>query len=861
VSGGSSSLISLLEPLRLAAHKKFTAQHILVISELTSTQLKKIDVMWRIVKFLLSLSIFGVLAVAGAVFYLQMQLPSVEVLKDVHMQVPLRVYTSDGKLLAEYGTQRRIPVKLEDVPPNMVHAVLAIEDHRFYEHVGVDLRGLMRAGMHVITEGNKGQGGSTITMQVARNFFLTRKKTYIRKVNEILLALKIERELTKDEILELYLNKIYFGKRAYGVAAAAKVYYGKELSEISLAEAAMIAGLPQAPSSINPINNPVGAEARRRQVLERMVENNYIDQKQFDEAVQAPLAARDHGAVVEIDAPYVGEMVRDLLVSKFGEDVYTQGLKVYTTIESNLQIAANQALRKNLLAYDQRHGGYRGTEGKLPKDDEASWKNDLMNMQRIGNLLPAAVTSIKGNSFTALLANGNHAEVTSEGLAWGHPDLSNRSTAKNAIHVGDIVRIYEVAPDKWRLGQVPKAQAAIVSINPQNGSILALVGGFDYARSEFNRAVQGLRQPGSSFKPFIYSAALDNGFTASSIVNDSPLAIRDAIGRIWRPQNSNGRFYGPMRLREALVQSRNLVSIRLVDAVGIDTTISHIAKFGLPTDRIHRGLTLALGTPVYTPLEMASGYAVFANGGYRIQPNYIQRITDLNDKIFYLAKPPTACPDCDNNPNAKFADDKGDPIAPRAISAENAYIMNSILEDVIQRGTGQQAKILGRHDIAGKTGTTNDQIDAWFTGFNANVVTSCWLGFDNPTSTHEYGGRAALPIWIDYMRVALGDSPEAIMPEPVDIVTAKIDPRSGLLSDNQQGNGLFEIFMADNLPIRKSQPDYYGGDEGHHGRYYPYATNGGRAKAPQGDPNAYSAAQRGRYPSRSRGDSVPHNLF
>ena len=576
--------------------------------------------MWRTIKFFLSLAIFGVLAVAGIVFYLQMQLPSVEVLKDVHMQVPLRVYTSDEKLIAEYGTQRRIPVKLEDVPQQMVNAVLAIEDHRFYEHVGVDLRGLMRAGMHVITEGNKGQGGSTITMQVARNFFLTRKKTYIRKVNEILLALKIERELTKNEILELYLNKIYFGKRAYGVAAAAKVYYGKDLHELTLAESAMIAGLPQSPSAINPINNPPAALLRRNQVLDSMLQNNYISEKQFADASKAPISARDHGAVVEIEAPYVGEMVRDLMVNKFGEDVYTQGLKVYTTVDSKLQTAADQALQKGLLAYDQRHG-YRGPEGKMPKGStEYEWRTALMAMPRVGNLSAGVVSSMKGNGIEVLLGNGEHIQVAPAELAWAHPTL----------HVGDLIRVYKVDfgqtdPVKWRLGQIPKAQAALVSVNPQNGSIISLVGGFDYTRSEFNRAVQGLRQPGSSFKPFIYSAALDNGFTASSIINDSPIAIRDAVGRIWRPQNSDSKFYGPMRLREALVRSRNLVSIRLVDAVGIDTTINHVGKFGLPTDRIHRGLTLALGTPVFTPLEMASAYSVFANGGFRVQPNYIQR--------------------------------------------------------------------------------------------------------------------------------------------------------------------------------------------------------------------------------------------
>lgn len=818
--------------------------------------------MWRIVKFLFSLSILGILVVAGAIFYLQMQLPSVEVLKEVHMQVPLRIYTSDEKLIAEYGTQRRIPIKLQDVPPDVVHAVLAIEDHRFYEHVGVDLRGLTRAAMHVITEGNKGQGGSTITMQVARNFFLTRKKTYLRKVNEILLALKIERELSKQEILELYLNKIYFGKRAYGVAAAAKVYYGKDLNELTLAESAMIAGLPQAPSSINPINNPVGAQARRTQVLERMLENNYITQAQFNDAVKAPIATRDHGAVVEVDAAYVGEMVRDLLVTKFGEDVYTQGLKVYTTVDSKLQKAANDALRNALLAYDRRHGSYRGPEGKIPKSvPESQWQSTLASTtSRVGNLYPAVVTSMKGNSFSALLANGRTVNVASDGLGGAQLDHNSNSASKTAIHVGDIVRLKEV-DNAWRVGQIPKAQAALISLNPNNGAIIALVGGFDYGRSEFNRAVQGLRQPGSSFKPFIYSAALDHGFTASSIVNDSPLSIRDGLGRLWSPQNSDGKFYGPMRLREALVRSRNLVSVRLVDAIGVETTIDHVAKFGLPTDRIHRGLTLALGSPVFTPLEMAAAYAVFANGGYRIQPNYIHRITDLNDQVFYEAKPPTVCHSCDNNPDAKYADDKGDPIAPRVISAENAYIMNSILEDVIQRGTGQMAKVLGRHDIAGKTGTTNNQVDGWFSGFNANVVTTCWLGFDNPISTHEYGGRAALPIWIDYMRVALGDTPEAIMPEPADIITAKIDPRSGLLADNQQGGGVFELFMPSNLPTRDAIPRRDSDEYEDNSYRHPYA--GGTASTNRNPNDEYRPAQKGRYPSRNRNPdaAVPHSLF
>lgn len=754
----------------------------------------------------LGLILVGAMALAGLLAVLEMQLPDVKTLNDVHLQVPLRIYTADGKLMAQFGDQHRTPVTIDEVPKPLINAILATEDARYYQHHGVDPVGVMRAAVAVISSGRKVQGASTITMQVARNFFLTRQKTYSRKIREILLAIKIDRELPKDKILELYLNKIYFGNRAYGVAAAAQVYYGKPLGELTLAQMAMMAGLPQAPSKNNPINDPVGAMKRRNHVLSRMLDEGFITQKQFDEASKEPITAKYHDLVIDVQAPYVAEMVREAMVDEYGDSAYDEGLSVYTTVDSRLQEAANKALGKGLVAYNHRHGYRKPLENfsNMPADQ---WQQALATYPRVAGLQPAVVTAVSDQSISALMANGKVVQLTPKSWDW-----IKTNTALQLVKMGDLIYLLDNKDGSWNLEQVPDVEGAIISLDPNNGAILALSGGLDFDKSHFNRAIQAERQPGSSFKPFIYSAAFDKNYTLASIINDAPIVQEDSgENGLWRPNNDTHKFYGPTTLRVALTQSRNIVSIRLLQQLGLPYVLNYIQKFGFDPNGLPHTLSLALGTGLVTPLQMATGYAVFANGGYRVEPYFIQEIDGQNNAILFQANPPTACVKCLSDPNLPPAE-MPDPMAPRVLTPQNAYIMTFALQDVINNGTGRAALVLKRKDLAGKTGT-NQETDAWFSGFNSNVVTTVWVGFDNLQSLHEMGAKAALPIWIDYMRVALEDQPEATMPQPDGIVTARIDPVTGLLATPSQTNAIFEVFRADTVPttyssgaINPSQP-------------------------------------------------------
>ncbi len=754
-----------------------------------------------------------VLGAAGAALwaYLGRDLPAVEALKDVRLQVPLRVFTRDGRLIAEFGEMRRQPLPFEAFPGRLVQAVLAAEDDRFFEHPGFDWQGLTRAAWTLLRTGEKAQGGSTITMQVARNFFLSREKTYLRKLTEIILATRIEAGLTKREILALYLNKIYLGQRAYGVGAAAQVYYGKAVDELTLAETAMLAGLPKAPSRVNPISDPSAALARRNYVLGRLRDLGQISEAEHASAVAERDVARLRGAEIEVDAGYAAEMARAEVVGRLGEEAYTGGYSVFTTLDGRLQAAADEALRQALFAFDERHG-YRGPERRLPEPQRASAEAReelLAGTPVLGGLRPAVVTRVEGRQFLAYVRGHGEILVPWEGLSWARAQLTDGrrgaapKSAADVVAVGDLVRVALLGDGSWRLAQVPEVEGALVALSAEDGAIVALSGGFDFQRSKFNRASQAQRQPGSAFKPFVYSAALESGFTPASVVNDAPLVVEQpGLAEAWRPENASGKFYGPTRLREALAQSRNLVSIRLLRDVGVDAVIRHARGFGLREQSLPRGLSLALGTGEVTPLELAAGYAVFANGGFRVEPYLVQRVRAADGTDLFLAAPPRPCPDC-------VAGAEGLPpgTAPRVISAQNAWLMTSMMKDVIRYGTARRALGLKRGDLAGKTGTTNEQRDAWFAGFNPRLVAAAWVGFDNhrPLGSDETGARAALPMWMAFMQPALAGVPEVAVPQPPGLVSARIDPRTGLLATADTEGAVLETFQAGRLPTRTSE--------------------------------------------------------
>lgn len=774
----------------------------------------KIAYFWR--KGLWALmSLFFLLIVVGSLLYLylQSQLPNVDSLKTVQLQVPLQVFSKDGLLIQEYGEKKRIPVTYAEIPPTLVHALIATEDQRFFEHPGVDVLGLGRAAVRMIKTGTKSQGGSTITMQVARNFFLTRKKTFLRKFNEIMLAIKIDRELDKEKILELYLNRIYLGNRAYGVGAAAMVYYGKSLNELSLSELAMLAGLPQAPSTQNPIANPVAAKKRRDHVLERLLEENYITKEAYQQAINEPVTAKYHGTNIEVSAPYVAEMIRQSLYDNFGPDAYTNGYKVYTTIDGTLQNAANQVVEKNLIAYDHRHG-YRGAVANIGENDSQSAplrQKHLTKYPELNTLIPAIIIEVKQKQATAALQNGQTVILPWEGLSWARPALKKggwvgKSPVKAAqiVAVGDVVYV-QSTDQHWQLTQVPEAESALIALDPKNGAIRSLVGGFNFQKSKFNRATQSSRQPGSSFKPFVYAAALNNGYNLATLINDAPIVVDDpSQPNLWRPHNVNLKFNGPTRLKQALVQSKNLVSIRILDDIGINYTVDFLSHFGFDKKTLPKGLSLALGSLSISPMDLTAAYAVFANGGFKVEPYLIDKITDIEGNILLQAKPTVVCNPCDKNQIDVST------LAPRVLPEDITYLMNSALKDVIQHGTATAARVLNRHDIAGKTGTTNDQVDSWFAGFNSNLVVTTWIGFDTPKSLHEYAAGLALPLWIDFMKTALKGKPESEVAQPDNVVTARIDPISGLLAKPNQENGIMEYFRDNEIPKEEDPTPMYG---------------------------------------------------
>ncbi|MCQ4262960.1 peptidase [Stutzerimonas stutzeri] len=779
----------------------------------------------RFLKFLLW-SCFAVfcallLSISGAFLYLSPNLPSVDSLRSIQLQIPLRVYSADDKLIAEFGEMRRSPIRFDDIPEEFIHALLAAEDDNFANHYGVDITGLMRAATQLLKSGQIQTGGSTITMQVAKNYFLTSERSFSRKINEILLALQIERELSKNEILELYVNKIYLGNRAYGIEAASQVYYGKPISELSIAQLATIAGLPKAPSAFNPLANPARSLERRDWILGRMYRLGRLDETTYRQALAEPENARYHGASPELDASYIAEMARAEMVGRFGSAAYTDGFRVHTTVSSERQVAANIALNSGLIEYDQRHG-YRGPEARLADLPRDSWTQELAKHRSLSGMHPAAVTQVEDSGILVLTRDGQEHAVAWESMKWARPFLGTNSMGPRPQRPADVVKVGDVIRIRWQdeealFSQVPQAQAALVSLDPQDGSIEALAGGFSFGQSNYNRAIQAKRQPGSSFKPFIYSAALDAGYTAASLVNDSPIVfVEQGMDRIWRPKNDNNTFLGPIRMREALYKSRNLVSIRLLQTLGIDHTVDYISRFGFNPQDLPRNLSLALGTATLTPMEITVGWTTFANGGYKIEPYLIQRIEDREGNLLFEANPARVPaqqqaqrPEVESSAapmdDARRTEDQSDTeprFAEQVLDSRTAYIMTSMLQDVIKRGTGRRALAMGRNDIAGKTGTTNDSIDSWFSGYNADIVTTVWAGFDQPQSLgrHEYGGTVALPIWMNYMSAVLKDMPEHPPAEPDGLLKLRIDPVSGRAATPATPDAYFEVFKSEDSP-------------------------------------------------------------
>ncbi|MFC6339106.1 penicillin-binding protein 1A [Pseudomonas karstica] len=771
------------------------------------------------------------LALSGAYLYLSPGLPSVETLRSIQLQIPLRIYSSDEKLIAEFGEMRRSPIRFADIPPNFINALLSAEDDNFAHHYGVDPSSLLRATTQLIKSGHIQSGGSTITMQVAKNFFLTSERSFSRKATEILLALQIERQLTKDEILELYVNKIYLGNRAYGIEAASQVYYGKSIRDASLAQMAMIAGLPKAPSRFNPLANPARSKERRDWILGRMYKLGKIDQAAYESAVAEPLNASYHVPTPEVNAPYIAEMARAEMVGRYGSDAYTEGFRVTTTIPSNLQEIANHSLHEGLITYAQRHG-YRGPESRLPGKTLSAWTLELGKQRTISGLEPAIVTQVKKDGVQVLTRTGEE-QVPWDSMKWARPFLNTNSMGpapkqpSDVAQIGDLVRVQRQKDDSLKFSQVPVVQGALVSLDPKNGAIRALVGGFAFEQSNYNRAIQAKRQPGSSFKPFIYSAALDNGYTAASLVNDAPIVFVDNyLDKVWRPKNDTNTFLGPIRIREALYKSRNLVSIRLLQAMGVGKTIDYITRFGFNKQDLPPNLSLALGTATLTPMEIATGWSTFANGGYKITPYLIDKIESRNGETLFTANPPSVPSEAVNDvaatdglaapanagitieptpgetPTPAAPAPQAPAVAERVVDGRTTYILNSILEDVIKRGTGRRALALGRADIAGKTGTTNESKDAWFSGYNADYVTTVWTGYDQPESLgrREFGGTVALPIWMNYMGAALKDKPVHSQPEPEGILSLRIDPVSGRTAAPGTPNAYFELFKSEDTP-------------------------------------------------------------
>jgi penicillin-binding protein 1A len=734
------------------------------------------------------LAVVGALLGAFVLALLWPTLPPLDALTDYQPKIPLRVVSADGDLLGEFGEERRAVIRIGEVPDVMKHAILAAEDERFYQHGGVDYLSILRAALSNVTSGTQ-QGAGTITMQVARNFFLTREKTVSRKLREVLLAWKIEASLPKDEILELYINQIFLGQRAYGFAAAAQIYFGKPLADVTVAEAAMLAGLPKAPSAYNPVSNPRRAKTRQLYVLRRMHELGYVNDDQWRKAQTEPLTTRVLlREPLSVHAEFVAEMARQVVYDAYGDDAYTRGITVWTTIRRADQDAAYAAVRKGVMDYDLRHG-YRGPDGfvNLPEaagEQEAVLDRVFQETPDSDGILTAVVLEATPAQVRAVLASGDQAEVTGAGLKLAARALADKAPANLKLRRGAVVRLVRDDKGHYAITQVPQAEAAFVAVRPDDGAILALVGGFDYDRNKFNHATQALRQPGSAFKPFIYSAALEKGFTPATIINDAPFFVpaEKAGGDAWEPKNYDGKFEGPMRLRVALAKSKNLVTIRVLQAIGPQYAQDYIARFGFDPKLHPAYLTMGLGAGSATPMQMATAYSVFANGGYRITPYLITKITDSHGTTVSEAKPALAGKD-----------------AERAIDPRNAFIMQTLLRDVITSGTATRALELKRKDLAGKTGTTNENIDAWFCGFNTAQVGIAWIGYDQPKTlgTNETGSAAALPIWIAYMQRALKGVPEALPDAPPGVVSLRINPETGLRDDTSR---LSDWFLAEFTP-------------------------------------------------------------
>ena len=732
------------------------------------------------------------LCLLTAFLYAVFILPDVNSLLNNEMQVPMHIYTADGELMAEYGAKHRFPVKYNNIPEQMRMAILAAEDHRFYQHFGVDPIGVARAVKELIATGSKSQGASTITMQVARNFFLSKEKTYSRKINEILLALKIEALLSKNQILELYLNKIFLGHRAYGIAAGARNYYGKNLNELNLSQFAMLAALPKAPSTHNPITNPSKALTRRSYVLHNMLELGFITIEEYDKAMLEPLTERKYGANITAYAPHITEMIRQDMIQVFGSAAYTLGLNIVTTIDSKQQKTATAALTTGLTKYTKRHPWV--SEGKLP-DEIAAWPEILTKTPTMQDQAAAGVIQISDDKVHLVLSSGQIITISSDNIAWiiKNNKTTNSPGDLNQIFTPGDIAIVTKDNENWTIFPNPKAEGALVSINPKTGAILALNGGYHFYESNFNRATQAKRQLGSLFKPFLYSAALDHNFNLASMLNDAPVVMKDSgENELWRPNNATLKFYGPITVRESLMQSRNLASIRLLEMIGLNKAITHIEKFGFEgSNELPKSLSLALGAGLASPLQAATAYSAFANAGKITRPYLISSITDQNNNAIAI-------------PGSKYS---YKPQVTEVISTKNAYLINNVLEDVISKGTARRAKSLNRPDIAGKTGTTNQKVDAWFCGYTQDVLTLVWVGFDNYKSLNEYGSQVALPIWQEHMLTTLKQKPINVIKQPDGIVSVKINYETGLLATSEDKKSKFELFDENNTPknnIKKS---------------------------------------------------------
>ena len=747
-----------------------------------------------------STALAGVLLLAFAAAIIYPGLPSLETLTDYQPKIPLRVFSADGKLIAEFGEERRAMVRIGDVPQPLTQAILAAEDERFYQHSGVDYVGVARAAFSNFISGGVRQGASTITMQVARNFFLSKERTLARKFNEMLLAFKIESNLTKDQILELYFNQIYLGQRTYGFAAAAQTYFGKRLGEVNLAEAAMLAGLPKAPSRYNPIANFKRAKIRQQYVLRRMRELQMISEEELAAADQQAIVVKREVNEYPVHAEHFAEMVRQVLYERYQEDTYARGLRVYTTLRTSHQEVAYAATRHGVREYDRRHG-YRGPEGyaELPdKPSEEALEDALQETTDSDDIYAAVVAEAGPRLVRAYRRGGEWVEIKDDGLKFASRSLGDKASPAQRIRRGAIIRVQRDEKGRWQITQLPAVEASLVSMDPRDGAIRALVGGFDFARNQYNHVTQAIRQPGSSFKPFIYSAALEKGFTAATVINDAPLTFTAAQtgSEPWEPKNFDGKFEGPMRLRTALAKSKNLVSVRILQAITPQYAQDYIARFGFDPKLHPPYLTMALGAGSATPLQMLTAYGVFANGGYRVTPYFIERVEDAKGNVLLAAQPKAAGAG-----------------AERVIDKRNAFIMTTIMRDVMRVGTGARALKLGRSDIAGKTGTTNEFVDAWFCGSVPELVAVAWIGFDTPHSLgrNETGAQAALPIWMAYMGTVLDGIPEQPLVPPEGVVALHVNPETGLRIADAQG-GITDYFYQEFLP--QAQETLIGGVAG-----------------------------------------------